>query len=85
MESLVQIFDKVKNSYNNSQESWNKGLTVDYTITSTIKDNITYEWEITNTLMQDQVCLPCRLDTDEDNEMQIHKTLNLVKQMKYFQ
>ena len=81
----MQIFNKIKNSYNNLQQSWNKGLMVDYTITSTIKDNITYERKITNTFMQDQVCLPCRIDTDQDNETQIHKILNLVKQMIYFQ
>ena len=29
---LKEILDKVKLSFNNSAEAWNKGLTVDYTI-----------------------------------------------------
>ena len=44
---LKQIFDKVRHDFNNSAEAWNKGLTVDYTIFTTDKDNITYQWEIT--------------------------------------
>ena len=47
MDSLKQIFDKVRHDFNNLVESWNKGLTVDYTIFTTTKDNITYQWEIT--------------------------------------
>ena len=31
---LKEIFDKVRPSFNNSAEAWNKGLTVDYTIFS---------------------------------------------------
>ena len=45
---LKQIFDKVRHSFNNSAEAWNKGLTVDYTIFTTDKGNITYQWQITN-------------------------------------
>ena len=50
MDSLKKIFDKVRHDFNNSVESWNKGLTVEYTIFTTDKDNITYQWEITNIL-----------------------------------
>ena len=39
---LKQIFDKVRHDFNNSAEALNKGLTVDYTIFRTDKDNITY-------------------------------------------
>ena len=45
---LKEIFDKVRHSFNNSVEAWNKGLTVDYTIFTMDKGNITYQWEITN-------------------------------------
>ena len=60
-------------------EAWNKGLTVDYTIFTTDKDNITYQWEITNIVSQDEVPLPCKLKEDEDKETQIHQTLNIIK------
>ena len=63
MDSLVQIFDKVKNNYNNSLEAWNKGLTISYTMFSAITDNVTYEWEITTILTQDEVHLPCYVGT----------------------
>ena len=46
MESLKEIFKKVRHDFNNSVEAWTKGLTVDYTIFTTDKDNITYQWEI---------------------------------------
>ena len=72
MDLLKPIFDKVRHDFNNSVESWNKGLTVDYTIFTTGKDNVTYQWEITNILSQDEVRLPCKLKDDEDQETQIH-------------
>ena len=81
MDSLKQIFDKVRHNFNNSVESWNKGLNADYTIFSIAKDNITYQWEITNILSQDEVCLPCKLKEDEDKETQIHKTLSIIKEL----
>ena len=59
-------FDKVRHGFNNSAEAWNKGLTVDYTIFTMDKGNITYQWEITNILSQDEVCLPYKLKEDED-------------------
>ena len=65
----------------NLVESWNKGLTVNYTIFTTDKDNITYQWEITNILSQDEVHLPCKLKEDEDKETQICKTLNIIKEL----
>ena len=37
MDLLKQIFDKVRHDFNNSVESWNKGLTVNYTIFTTEK------------------------------------------------
>ena len=40
---LKEIFDKVRHGFNNSAEVWNKGLTVDYTIFTTDKGNITYQ------------------------------------------
>ena len=43
----MEIFDKVRHDFNNLAEPWNKGLTVEYTIFTTDKDNITYQWEIT--------------------------------------
>ena len=43
MNLLVQIFEKVKNNYNNSLEAWNKGLTINYTIFSDFMDNVSYE------------------------------------------
>ena len=76
---LKEIFDKVRHSFNNSAEAWNKGLTVDYTIFTTDKGNITYQWEITNIVSQDEVCLPCKLKEDEDQETQICQTLNAIK------
>ena len=79
MDSLKEIFDKVRYDFNNLVEAWNKGLTVDYTIFTTDKDNITYQCEITNILSQDEVRLPCKLKEDEDNEIQIRKTLNIIK------
>ena len=42
---LKEIFDKVRHDFNNSDEAWNKGLTVDYTIFTMDKGNITYQWE----------------------------------------
>ena len=36
---LKEILDKVKLSFNNSAEAWNKGLTVDYAIL--LRKNIT--------------------------------------------
>ena len=79
MESLKEIFDKVRHDFNNSVEAWNKGLTVDYTIFKTDKNNTTYQWEITNIVYQDEVHLPCKLKEDEDKETQIRKTLNIIK------
>ena len=76
---LKEIFDRVKHSFNNSAEAWNKGLTVDYTIFTTEKDNITYQWEITNIVSQDEVRLPCKLKEDQDKETQIRQTLNGIK------
>ena len=58
---LKEILDKVKLSFNNSTEAWNKGLTVDYTIFHTEKYNTIYQWEITNIVTQDEVRLPCKL------------------------
>ena len=76
---LKEIFDRVRHSFNNSAEAWNKGLTVDYTIFTTEKDNITYQWEITNIVSQDEVRLPCKLKEDQDKETQIRQTLNGIK------
>ena len=69
---LKEIFYKVRHSFNNSAEAWNKGLTVDYTIFTMDKGNITYQWEITNIVSQDEVHLPCKLEEDQDKETQIH-------------
>ena len=52
---LKEILDKVKLSFNNSAEAWNKGLTVDYAIFTTEKYNTIYQWEITNIVTQDEV------------------------------
>ena len=76
---LKEILDKVKLSFNNSAEAWNKGLTVDYTIFHTEKYNTIYQWEITNIVTQDEVRLPCKLKEDEDMETQIRETLHGVK------
>ena len=81
---LKEIFDKVRHSFNNSAEAWNKGLTVDYTIFTMDKGNITYQWEITNIVSQDEVRLLCKLKEDEDKETQIHKTLNAIKRLIQF-
>ena len=81
MENLVKIFDKVTQSYNNSLETWNKGLTVHYTIFPTEKDSVAYEWEITDVLTDEGMCLPCHLTTDKDLETQIHDTLDTLKQL----
>ena len=81
---LKETFDKVRHDFNNSAKTWNKGLTFDYTIFTTDKDNITYQWEVTNILSQDEVCLPCKLKEDEDKETQIHKTLNIIKGLIQF-
>ena len=78
---MKPIFDKVRHDFNNLDESWNKGLTVDYTIFTTDKDNITYQWEITNILSQVEVHLPCKLKEDVDKETQIRKTLNIIKDL----
>ena len=48
------------------------------------KDNITYQWEITNIVSQDEVHLPCKLKEDEDKETQIHQTLNIIKGLIHF-
>ena len=81
---LNEMFDKVRHSFNNSAEAWNKGLTVDYTIFTTDKGNITYQWEITNIVSQDEVHLPCKLKEDEDQETQICQTLNAIKHLIQF-
>ena len=81
---LKQIFDKVRHDFNNSAEAWNKGLTVDATIFLTDKNNITYHWEITNIVSQEEVHLPCKLKEDEDKETQIHQTLNIIKGLIHF-
>ena len=60
------------------------GLTVDYTILTTDKDNTTYQWEITNIVSQDEVHLPCKLKEDEDTETQIRQTLNAIKHLIHF-
>ena len=80
MDNLVNIFDKVMQSYNNSMESWNKGLTVHYTIFPAVKDTFAYEWEITDVLTDGVVCLPCHLTADKNPETQIRATLNTLKQ-----
>ena len=76
---LKEIFDKVRHSFNNSAEAWNKGLTVDYTIFTTDSGNITYQWEIMNIFSQDEVHLPCKLKEDQDKETQIRHSLNVIK------
>ena len=81
---LKEIFDKVRHGFNNSAEAWNKGLTVDYIIFTMDKGNITYQWEITNIVSQDEVRLPCKLKEDEDKETQIHQTLNAIKGLIQF-
>ena len=81
MDNLVKIFDKVTQSYNNALESWNKGLTVHYTIFPAVKDTFAYEWEITDVLTDEGVCLPCHLAADKDPETQIRATLNMLKQL----
>ena len=81
---LKKILDKVKLSFNNSAKAWNKGLTVDYTIFHTEKHNTIYQWEITNIVTQDEVCLPCKLKEDEDMETQICETLHGVKSLISF-
>ena len=77
----MKIFDKVKQSYNNSLEDWNKGLTVCYTIFPAVKNSFAYEWEITDVLTDEKMCLPSHLTTDKDPETQIHHTLNTLKQL----
>ena len=81
---LKKILDKVKLSFNNSAEAWNKGLTVDYTIFHMEKHNTIYQWEITNIVTQDEVRLPCKLKEDEDMETQICETLHGVKSLISF-
>ena len=81
---LKKILDKVKLSFNNSAEAWNKGLTVDYTIFHMEKHNTIYQWEITNIVTQDEVRLPCKLKEDEDMETQIRETLHGVKNLISF-
>ena len=81
---LKKILDKVKLSFNNSAEAWNKGLTVDYTIFHMEKHNTIYQWEITNIVTQDEVRLPCKLKEDEDMENQIRETLHGVKSLISF-
>ena len=81
---LKKILDKVKLSFNNSAEAWNKGLTVDYTIFHMQKHNTIYQWEITNIATQDEVRLPCKLKEDEDMETQIRETLQGVKSLISF-
>ena len=81
---LKEIFDKVRHGFNNSAEAWNKGLTVDYTIFTMDKGNITYQWEITNIVSQDEVHLLCKLKEDEDKETQIRQTLNAIKGLIQF-
>ena len=82
--ALKEILDKVKFSFNNSAEAWNKGLSVNYTIFTTEKYNTIYQWEITNVVTQDEVHLPCRLKEDEDMEIQLRETLNGVKDLISF-
>ena len=76
---LKEILDRVKHCFNNSAELWNKGITVDYAIFTTEKDNTIYQWEITNIVTKDEVCLPCKLKEDQDKETQICETLNSIK------
>ena len=79
MDLLVQIFRKIKSNYNNSLESWNKGLIISYTIFSAVTDNVTYQWEITNILTQDEVHLPCYLVPNQYPETQLCRTFNILK------
>ena len=81
MDNLVKISDKVRHSYNNSLEAWKKGLTVHYTIFPAVKDTFAYEWEITDVLTDEGMCLPCHLTTDKDPETQIHHTLDILKKL----
>ena len=63
---------------------WNpgtRGLTVRYTIFPAVKDTFAYEWEITDVLTDEGMCLPCHLAADKDPETQIHATLNTLKQL----
>ena len=50
-----------------------------YTIFTTDKDNITYQWEITNILSQDEEHLPCKLKEDEDKKLKFAKLLVSLK------
>ena len=76
---LKEILDRVKHSFNNSAEAWNKGLTVHYAIFTTEKGNTIYQWEITNIVTQDEVHLPYKLKEDQDKETQTRETLSGIK------
>ena len=84
MNLLKPIFNKVRHNFNNFVEAWNKGLTVDYTIFTTDKDNTIYQWEITNILPHDEVRLQCKLKEDEVKETQTHKLQLGLLDSKYF-
>lgn len=79
MDLLVPIFNKVKASFNNSLEYWNKGCIVSYTIFCAEPGNVTYGWEIANIVTQKEVCLLSYLQPHLDTEEQIQQTLKEVK------
>ena len=81
MASLVSISDKVKVSFNNALESWNKGLIVNYTIFCAEPGNVTYEWNIEKIASQEEVCLLSYLLPYLDMEKQIHQTVKVVKEL----
>ena len=62
---------------------WKHG-TKDSQLITTDKGNITYQWEMTNIVSQDEVHLPCKLKEDEDKETQIYQTLNAIKSLIQF-
>ena len=82
--NLTKFLIKLRHSFNNTAEAWNKGLIVYYTIFTTDKGNITYQWEITNIVSQVEVHLPRKLKEDEDKETQICQTLNAIKGLIQF-
>ena len=46
-----------------------------------VKDSFEYEWEITDVLTDEGMCLPCHLTTDKDPEIQICHTFDTLKQL----
>ena len=77
MKNIVQIFKTIVDDFN-LVEGQNRGLHLDYHISSGIIDTIVYNLEITILATQEKVSLPRYILLEDDPKSQLLRTLELL-------